>query len=670
MMKRKSIVSILLTSLLLFGQLSFPVIINADASSASLNVSMTPTKPEGYLLDPVAGIAKADMKLTVDPQGSIDSETRIKSMDLIFIIDISDSMDRGLLGDILGGLLGIKSKIDAAKQSVTNTINIISEKALPGDRFALISFNNNANEEVGFNGENQTVEEIKQHLENIDEKVQDLNPALFKIEKANYNAALAMAEEMFGESKNTKYVIFLTDGKPSVGPTEVIRNIDGYFIRQSCILFCKEEYIKKDNVKIESKWGDLVFTYNGKEYKYSEDDNLLDLSALDAASSLANKNVKIFAGGLGEWNSTDKQFLAELSELTGGESFTAKTVSELDNRLEHVLEVISQAAMKDIQLKINLKHNVSYPSGGHVDIQESSTVYKSEDGNYAIVNVPDIDYVADEGPPSQLNKIFTMEFDKSGIYSFNDVNFTYTDLKGHTQSESFSFTVNVVDEYTIGLKFPYHKYAIDVMNNMEYGYDDANNRYELGGLSSDFTINLKDDIEVIPIPGKEDEETEMPEELIWSSGNTNIVTVNSDGDVKATGLGSTFIEVADASNPDIRAITEVKVNLKAITFDSSSYKYVDGLNLFNKIIPYPSGFKINSEAFTWENDRTEILTVDDGGVLHRPGADDANCGFVILTIKLLDDYKIDIENEKVEAQTLVKVPPKADDDFQEPKKQW
>ncbi|NSL51595.1 VWA domain-containing protein [Calidifontibacillus erzurumensis] len=661
-MKWKKGIILFIVSIFLLN-MGYSTTVNAASSNASLSVSVQPSKPDGYLIDLNTEVATADVHVNINPQGILDLEKREKPMDVVFLIDVTGSMNRGLLGQLLGLLLGIDSKMERTKKAVEQMINNIKGNVIDGDRFAMIPFNEadrlfaKEREGIPFNPINQSKSQVQEHLEMVKSKVKSLKadyPNL--LEKTNHYSALKRAEELFANSNNTKYIILLTDGKATAGPDKVVRNIDGYYKPQVC-LFCKKYYIKQDNTTIFNNILGLhtEFNYNGypplTTFIYSEKYNVYDLATMDLASTLAAKNVKIFSVWIGNWTNADKQYLAELSGITGAQSYTAKTVEEINNSLTRIAEEMNQSAMKDIQLSINL-NNVSFPDGGHVGIPEGSNAIKTEDGNFIKVNFPEVVYKAGAGTPNPFNKFFTMEFDKAGTYTFHDVTLSYTNLAGQKQVLDVSpLTIKVVDNQSFGLRFKNPPYAINVYRGVN-------------------TLSLKDELEIVPPPGVKVEELDIPTEFTWASSNEKIGKV-SDGIVTATGLGTmkVTVEARDKKGNIIKAETPVKVNLKGIKFKNASYDFIDGKDMFKELIPKPDGFHIDPEAFEWSINRNGLFTVDDQGVLHRGGL--TEYGFAILTVKLKDEYKIngDPIHPDDKATTLIKVN-KSSGPLHDPLNEW
>lgn len=123
----KRIVPILFITILLLGQLLYPLSSKADLGSASLNADVKPTKSE-YLIDMNTGVARADINANIVPKGILDSNSRKQLVDIIFMIDVSGSMNRGLITGLLGKLLGIDKQVEAAKKAAQQSIENFKKK--------------------------------------------------------------------------------------------------------------------------------------------------------------------------------------------------------------------------------------------------------------------------------------------------------------------------------------------------------------------------------------------------------------------------------------------------------------------------------------------------------------------------------------------------------------
>ncbi|HHY72828.1 MAG TPA: hypothetical protein GX497_06315 [Bacillus bacterium] len=118
---------ILFITILLLGQLLYPLSSKADLGSASLNADVKPTKSE-YLIDMNTGVARADINANIVPKGILDSNSRKQLVDIIFMIDVSGSMNRGLITGLLGKLLGIDKQVEAAKKAAQQSIENFKKK--------------------------------------------------------------------------------------------------------------------------------------------------------------------------------------------------------------------------------------------------------------------------------------------------------------------------------------------------------------------------------------------------------------------------------------------------------------------------------------------------------------------------------------------------------------
>ena len=107
--------------------------------------------------------------------------------------------------------------------------------------------------------------------------------------------------------------------------------------------------------------------------------------------------------------------------------------------------------------------------------------------------------------------------------------------------------------------------------------------------------------------------------IYWSSSNSNVVTVDASGTIKAVGAGTATIKAtsADGGYTDTATI-EVSnygnvISAKSITFDKSSY--IVGVNKTINITPIITPSNATYKAVTFESSDPSIATVDKNGVI-------------------------------------------------------
>jgi len=146
-----------------------------------------PVKDDGYFL------------LSVSPKVEM-TEKEVQKKNLIFVIDTSGSMSED-------------GKIDQAKKALSFCVNSLN----PGDRFNIIGFSTEARP-------------FKDSLVNFDKDSQE--EARAYSEKINARGgtaidhALTMAVTMAGKEKGLTMVLFLTDGKPTIGEHNTARILE------------------------------------------------------------------------------------------------------------------------------------------------------------------------------------------------------------------------------------------------------------------------------------------------------------------------------------------------------------------------------------------------------------------------------------------------------------
>lgn len=633
----------------------------STSSEVSLNFSVTPTQPDGYLIDQESGYAETGINATIIPSGTLGDEARRTPIDVVFIFDTSGSMVLDMeCYDKKGNVSKCRDndKLIAAKNGAYKAITEFSEKAVAGDRFALVPFAGQVNTWVPFNT-STAVADVKAQLEAIKTTISTLNAN----GGTNYFAALSKANELFGNSSNPKYIVFLTDGRPDTDAKSGNNsnypsvNVNGDFqkwekvTKEVSVRECKwfkcnwvtktindwdwstTKYPVHANVSLRIDNNIATFNYQNEKYLYVKGYDDLDyVYAMAAASNLASKGIKLLSIGFGTSGDVDLNFLSSLSNLTGA---TAQLGSKanISTIFEDVSNKVNKLALRNIKVKVKIK-DTSFL--GSVGLGENA-VLDSNDPNYAIINFEDIQFEKGQTPNS---KIFTFTFDRPGSYTFSDVKLTYTDLSNNQRTvEGAPFNVLILENKSASIKFKDPMYDIDVYND-ESSLDLTN--------------------EVVPVL----EDGELPEKLIWSSSNTQIATIIN-GIVYPKGVGTTVITVASQDDPSIVATVEVKVNLKSISFKFKNYEYTTGMDMTKELVFKPNGFNVPLEAIEWTTNNASLNV--NNGVLTQTGS---LGGYVIVTAKLKNAYKIDT-SEKVEGTTLVKVNPRKDDtNVNDPKKEW
>ena len=115
---------------------------------------------------------------------------------------------------------------------------------------------------------------------------------------------------------------------------------------------------------------------------------------------------------------------------------------------------------------------------------------------------------------------------------------------------------------------------------------------------------------------------------IWTSSNTNVATVNSDGLITPVGVGTCVVTVTSKSNPNVSATVNVTVNGNNTTSSTitgiSLSKYTMNLTVGQKDISWvtmtPSTAPESLKGEIWTSSNTAVATVDAYGNVTAVGA--------------------------------------------------
>lgn len=647
-------------------------------NTASLGLDVKPSKDSGYIIDPETGATIADINASIIPKGVGGNAVRQTPIDVVFVFDTSGSMELNMTNRSTD-----KDKLAKAKEGAINAINKFKESAIAGDRFAFVPFALNVGDFKTFNSDTSKT--------GINTQLEAIKDSLNKITAnggTNYYAALSKANELFGNSTNPKYVIFLTDGRPDTDAKLGINNnypkvnVNGEFQKlivtteqvkkKKCILICWNEKetvttktwstakypVNASAIPLQINNNNAVFKYNNETYLYLK--NYADIDyvyGMEAATKLASKGVKLYSIGFGSDGDVDMNFLSELSTLTG--AFAQKGVkADISSIYENVTNTISKQALRNIKVMVNIK-DPNFP--GNVVLNDSAVI-DEENPNYAVVNFDDIQYEQGQTPSQTKTKSFSLVFVEPGIYTFNDVKLMYTDLANETKTiEGVPFEVKVLKNKDIGMKFLADVYEVDVDSKTVP------------------SIDLTTEVVPLSVGG------EIPTELTWSSSNNAVATVNN-GTVTPKGIGETQIKITaiDETGKPIEVTTLLKVNLvlSGIKFDATSYQYKGPIDMYGKIefiYSTPENFKItlpSRNELQWGPGFSKILTINNGELTRKEkiAGEQEPSGFELITAKLktpnpnTDYYKIKPSAE-TEAKALMKVNGSSKV-INEPKEQW
>lgn len=210
-------------SILLFSTF-VPLQGQAASSTPALNVNISPSKEE--FLKPLGADAQGDLNITLNPEGKFDdiSNELRKPLDVVFVLDKSGSM---------GPLYG--NKLDDAKKAMNEAVKVFQANRLANDRFGLVTFDTDVKDVISLTSD----------LQAINKKVQSMTAD----GGTNYAQSLERAGDILKDSKNDKYIIFLTDGFPTQAQEEKHFNFSGNVRKCNSWGYCKYDYVRVNSHK-------------------------------------------------------------------------------------------------------------------------------------------------------------------------------------------------------------------------------------------------------------------------------------------------------------------------------------------------------------------------------------------------------------------------------------
>lgn len=234
-----------------------------------------------------------NITLTVETTSKIEEVTKTQDLAVVLVLDISNTMNKNVIGDATLDSNNPNSRINVAKNSIKEFINSFyeySENVNAVRQIGLVTFNRDASDV--FDGLKEVNDVTVRDLIN---DVDEIKAPTDNAKKwTNMEAGLKKANELLNKSgvKN-RYVIFLTDGLPT---TYINNNVDGGFIG-----YTPYDHIGNSN--------DTYKDNEGKFYNFqvgipvgSSGTNYSEWGARKAemvAYSMKNNGVKIYSIGVG-----------------------------------------------------------------------------------------------------------------------------------------------------------------------------------------------------------------------------------------------------------------------------------------------------------------------------------------------------------------------------------
>lgn len=350
-------------------------------------------KPESTELTLNAdSVAHGGLNINVTPKGVISQNNR-EPVDVVFVHDTSGSMK-----DYFSKV----KKSVSAKSALTSAVNYFNKNKKTGDNFYLVPFNSN----VRTSGSVKVVE----GLPNIEKVAKYLDKDEYNIDGTNYTQTLEHAKNLLKNSSNkNKYIIFLTDGEPTV------LNYGGY------------EYVLYTN-------GQAKFRGDTSSKNYKKTQELINRIALETSDGLAQSNILIYSVAFAPQGQVDFQLLQKMSSKTGGNAVLA-TPENLGSIFQSISKKIDSYTISG-EVTVDLSSfngNVVADPSATVTVDSKNIAHIPFKFNYAIGTQPD---------PSSMNITLPLIFKKADTYTFNNIKLQYDGLSNPKVHSSITIKVN------------------------------------------------------------------------------------------------------------------------------------------------------------------------------------------------------------------------------------
>lgn len=113
-----------------------------------------------------------------------------------------------------------------------------------------------------------------------------------------------------------------------------------------------------------------------------------------------------------------------------------------------------------------------------------------------------------------------------------------------------------------------------------------------------------------------------PADIIWTSTDTGVVTVNGNGDVAVSGLGSAFIRAASSTDPDVYAECRFDVYkpVNSIILNSGNITCYSDMGFLTQLSANVQPVGTENRDVVWSSSRSSAAAVSDNGTVTVTGA--------------------------------------------------
>ncbi|KYD15254.1 vWA domain-containing protein [Saccharococcus caldoxylosilyticus] len=318
-------------------------------SQSSTDLDFAFTSPQNEYAKPPNGDAQGRLDVTLTPKGRVDNIVR-SPIDVVFVFDVSGSMTL--------------MKLQSAKCALQSAVDYFKANSNPNDRFALIPFSDTvvANKVVPFSAK----QDVKDQLDLIASTANSLNAG----GGTNYSAALQTTQSFFNDPSRKKYIIFLTDGMPTVLRTKEKVTFD--FLGITWTEMADVEYVLLADGRTAVQTAYSQHGIKQSRYvNYQDTEEKIRTDAINVARNLGMNNIVLYSIGFGNHQEVDMGYLEKLSAMTGGQAKQGTS-----QNLTEIFQQFSKLATDPV-----LNGTVKIPLAsfdGNVQIVETDQVWLDE----------------------------------------------------------------------------------------------------------------------------------------------------------------------------------------------------------------------------------------------------------------------------------------------------
>ncbi|MGF3103903.1 vWA domain-containing protein [Rossellomorea sp. DUT-2] len=408
--------------------------------TSDLRVDFNVTPSQEVIVKPVNGNAKASLDFHINPIGEV-KETNRPPIDIVFVFDKSGSMN------------STRDKMQNAKDGLTNAVQFFEKNKQSNDRFSLITFSSDI----------ETILPLSNDLDAI--KTSMLHTTAYG--GTNYTDPLRAAKNMLKDSKNEKYIVFLTDGQPMIATS--IEKVKKEVCTKPFLFFCSETSVVESDQQLVYDFQNR-YSYNRWLHKIYSPDNsklkslyipsftmdgtsfnagwynpgeletnsqrmqaLIKQKGLEVSKEIYNDKITMHTLGYGEGD-LDDRYLEMLAQQTSG-SFIKASEGSVSDAFEKLANKLNSVKL-DGEIVVQLPENVT------VD-QNQYTVMNNK------VYLPfSTVYEVGQGVPTPITVSLPVEFSNKGSYMFKDlkVQFKTAEETEWRSSDRKSVTIEVKDD--------------------------------------------------------------------------------------------------------------------------------------------------------------------------------------------------------------------------------